>query len=177
MSILTDRPLAKSSFWVTITNMSGENAASGTAASWDFKAGGYQPNYKKLYYETTWTNFSGINETHATGNYASGKGTRLYKVIGPRNIEDVQLATPYNPSQAEQIEKIWYTYRSDPMIINVQPQFPNAEQKLENVGRPYKMEGCQFKTFKAVDVDRESGEPGMIELTFTVDEWERVGVT
>lgn len=172
MSIVANRPLAKSSFWVTI-----EDGVSATPKlAWNEAAGGFNPNWKKLYYETTWTNFSGINETHATGNYASGKGTRLYKVLGPRNIEDVQLAAPYNPVFAERIERIWLKYKSDPLLITVTPMLPNAEQELEIVAgtKKYRMEGCQLKTLKEIDVDRESGEPSMLELTFTVDEWFRV---
>ena len=174
MSIVQNRPLAKSSFWVTIRNMSG-SAGAPRGTRWGEQEGGFNPTWKKLYYETTWTNFSGINETHQSGNYASGRGTRLYNVIGPRKIEDVQLAAPYNPNMAEKIEEIWYKYISEPLLIIVQPQLPNPEQELRKVpgSKPYRMEGCQFKTFKAVDVDRESGEPSMMELTFTVDEWSR----
>ena len=171
MTIIANRPLAKSSFWVTIM----DGLTANPKFNWSDRAAGKNPTWQKLYYETTWTNFSGINETHQTGNYASGKGTRLYNVIGPRKIEDVQLAAPYNPNMMEEIEDIWYHYKSDPILIIVQPQLPNAEQRLEPVpnSKPYRLEGCQFKTLKEIDVDRESGEPSMMELTFTVDEWSR----
>ena len=62
--------------------------------------------------ETIWTTFSGIVDTAESGQYANGTGNRIYKVVGPRAIDDVTLAAPYDPAFAHTIEQIWSDYDS-----------------------------------------------------------------
>ena len=68
-------PIPKSSFIVTISGM-----------------------------ETIWTTFSGVVDTAESGQYANGTGNRIYKVVGPRAIDDVTLSAPYDPAFAHTIE-------------------------------------------------------------------------
>jgi len=68
-----------------------------------------------------WTQFSGISDTSATGEYANGTGRRIHKVIGPRTIDDVTLTMPYDPLQANQIEQFWLEYDCQFLTITIQP--------------------------------------------------------
>jgi hypothetical protein len=135
------KPIAKSSFIVTISGM-----------------------------ETIWTTFSGIVDTAESGQYANGTGNRMYKVIGPRAIDDVTLSAPYDPIFAAQIEQIWLTYNCQYITITVQPTTCNGTDRN---GGAYTLNGCQLQQLTVAEMDRESGDVGTIELVFTVNSWTR----
>jgi hypothetical protein len=120
--------------------------------------------------EFFWTQFSGISDTSATGEYANGTGRRIHKVIGPRTIDDVTLTMPYDPLQANQIEQFWLEYDCQFLTITVQPVNCDGESPL---GDPYILEGCQLISLTVAEADRESGDVGTIELGFTVNTWKR----
>ena len=120
--------------------------------------------------EFFWTQFSGINDSSATGEYANGTGRRIHKVIGPRTIDDVTLTMPYDPLQANQIEQFWLEYDCQFLTITIQPVNCDGESYL---GDPYILEGCQLISLTVAEADRESGDVGTIELGFTVNTWKR----
>jgi hypothetical protein len=120
--------------------------------------------------EFFWTQFSGISDTSATGEYANGTGRRIHKVIGPRTIDDVTLTMPYDPLQANQIEQFWLEYDCQFLTITIQPVNCDGESPL---GDPYILEGCQLISLTVAEADRESGDVGTIELGFTVNTWKR----
>lgn len=135
------KPIAKSSFIVTISGM-----------------------------ETIWTTFSGIVDTAESGQYANGTGNRIYKVIGPRAIDDVTLSAPYDPLFAATIERIWLKYNCEYITIIIQPTTCNGTTRN---GPPYVLNGCQLQQLTVAEMDRESGDVGTIELVFTVNSWTR----
>jgi hypothetical protein len=120
--------------------------------------------------EFFWTQFSGINDTSATGEYANGTGRRIYKVIGPRTIDDVTLTMPYDPEEATKIEQFWLEYDCAFLTITIQPVNCDGETSL---GDPYILEGVQLINLTVAEADRESGDVGTIELGFTVNSWKR----
>lgn len=116
------------------------------------------------------TTFSGINDTAATGEYANQTGNRIYKVVGPRTLDDVELSSPYDPILAQQAEQFWLDYACEPLTITVQPVRCDGETE---VGPPYILEGCQISNLQVAEVDRESGDVATITLSFTVNSWRR----
>ena len=122
-------------------------------------------------FETIWTTFSGIVDTAESGQYANGTGNRIFKVIGPRAIDDVTLSAPYDPIFAAQIEAIWLRYNCEYITITVQPTTCNGTNRN---GTPYVLHGCQLQQLTVGEMDRESGDVGTIELVFTVNSWTRV---
>lgn len=116
------------------------------------------------------TTFSGINDTAATGEYANQTGNRIYKVVGPRTLDDVELSSPYDPILAQQAEQFWLDYQCDPLTITVQPVLCDGETET---GPPYILEGCQVMNLQVGEVDRESGDVATITLSFTVNSWRR----
>lgn len=120
--------------------------------------------------EFFWTQFSGINDVSATGEYANGTGRRIHKVIGPRTVDDVTLTMPYDPEEAVKIEQFWLEYDCAFLTITIQPVNCDGETSL---GDPYILEGVQLISLTVAEADRESGDVGTIELGFTVNTWKR----
>ena len=77
--------------------------------------------------ETIWTTFSGIVDTAESGQYANGTGRRIYKVVGPRALDDVTLSAPYDPAFAHTIEQIWSDYNCEFITITIQPTTCNGD--------------------------------------------------
>lgn len=120
--------------------------------------------------ETIWTTFSGIVDTAESGQYANGTGNRIYKVVGPRAVDDVTIAAPYDPTLAATIESIWQSYSCEFITITVQPT--TCDGSTSN-GSSYTLNGCQLQQLTVAEMDRESGDVGTIELVFTVNSWSR----
>lgn len=120
--------------------------------------------------ETIWTTFSGISDTAESGQYANATGNRIYKVVGPRSIDDVTLSAPYDPALASAIEQIWLNYNCEFITITVQPTTCNG---TNNNGSAYTLNGCQLQQLTVAEMDRESGDVGTIELVFTTNSWTR----
>jgi hypothetical protein len=118
--------------------------------------------------ETIWTQFSGIVDTAESGQYANGTGRRIYKVVGPRALDDVTLTAPYDPVLAHAIEQIWSNYNCEFITIVIQPTTCNGENSNST---PYVLNGCQLTSLTVAEMDRESGDVGTIELVFTVNSW------
>lgn len=118
--------------------------------------------------ETIWTNFSGISDTAESGQYANGTGNRIYKVVGPRSVDDVTVTAPYDPALAHAIESIWSKYNCEFITITIQPTTCNGETSNST---PYMLSGCQLQQLTVAEMDRESGDVGTIELVFTVNDW------
>jgi hypothetical protein len=118
--------------------------------------------------ETIWTQFSGIVDTAESGQYANGTGRRIYKVVGPRALDDVTLTAPYDPVLAHAIEQIWSDYNCEFITIVIQPTTCNGESSNST---PYVLNGCQLTSLTVAEMDRESGDVGTIELVFTVNSW------
>lgn len=117
-----------------------------------------------------WTTFSGISDSAESGQYANGTGNRIFKLVGPRSIEDVELSSPYDPVQALETEAVWLEYNCQPLTISVQPVTCDGET---SIGNAYILEGCQLQSLTVAEVDRESSDVGTITLKLTVNSWRR----
>lgn len=122
-------------------------------------------------FEFEFTQFSGINDSAETGTFANGTGNRLRKVIGPRQIDDVTLTSPYDPDLQADVEAFYLRYNCELLTITVQPT--TCGNNPQNRGNPYILHGCQLQALNTAEVDRESGDPQTIELILTVDYWNR----
>ncbi|MDX1371193.1 MAG: hypothetical protein R3321_01915 [Nitrososphaeraceae archaeon] len=121
--------------------------------------------------ELYFTTFSGISDTAQTGSYANGTGNRIFKVVGARELDDVTLSMPYDPDAAKDLEDLWNDYECEYLTIVVQPT--TCGNNPQNLGNPYILEGCLLSGLNVGEVDKESGDVSMIELSFTVNSWRR----
>jgi len=146
MAIL--RPITKSQYEVSFTALGG-------------------PTFTAVF-----TKFSGVKDSAEDSRYANGTGNRLFKVIGPRNADDVTLEAPYDPTIFKQLEQFWLNYNCEDITVTVTPKDCAGAGEAAGGGQ-YVLYGCQYKSVSTADVDRESGNVQTIECSFTVNYWER----
>ncbi|MDX1370840.1 MAG: hypothetical protein R3321_00130 [Nitrososphaeraceae archaeon] len=78
---------------------------------------------------------------------------------------------PYDPDASKTLEALWRDYECEYITIVVQPT--TCGNNAQNIGNPYILEGCLLTSISLGEVDKESGDVGMVELSFTVNSWRR----
>ena len=119
-----------------------------------------------------WETFSGVNDTTQTTPYSDGRSNRLHKHRGPRQVEDVTIAKPYNPEKDAPIIEWWRAWCSangEEVTITIQPVRYCPEPT--KYGPATTLFGCKPASLKYVNVDKKSSNIAMIELSFTVDDY------
>lgn len=112
------------------------------------------------------TTFNGLNDTAESGSYANGTGNRIYSVVGPRKLDDLELSSPYDPILQQAVEEFWLNYSCAPLVITVQPVLCDG---LTENGPAYIFEGCLLKSISQIEVDRESSDVSVTTLGFTAN--------
>lgn len=120
----------------------------------------------------TFTTFSGITDSSDSSQYANGSGNRLYKLVGPRNVDNVTLGSPYDPIIYKELEQFWLRYNCEHMTVTITPVDCRGDGSAP-AGGSYSLYECLFVNIVTGEVDRESGDPATIEVEFSVNEWER----
>lgn len=120
------------------------------------------------------TSFSGINDKSESIKYADGRRQRLFKMIGSRDIEDIMLSVPYKPEEHKPLIKAWKLYNCQELQIEIQRVACGTSGATDEIpiGEPIILTGCIWVGFKGWEADRASNDASMLELTFTVDNWE-----
>lgn len=137
------RPVSKSEFLVTIANLQGY-----------------------------WTQFSGIDDSHETSEYSDGISNRKRTVRGQAKAADVTLSKPFDPELDAAIVDFYKNWceQDDELSISVQPikRCGGIEQRGN---RKLTMQGCKLLGLKGFEVDSDSGDVSMLELSISVDDW------
>jgi hypothetical protein len=120
----------------------------------------------------TFTKFSGIKDSADSSEYANGTGNRIFKVSGPRKVDNITLTAPYDPSIFKQLEVYWLQYNCTDITVTVTPKDCTGNGSAPGGGE-YTCYGCRFISLNTADVDRESGSVQEIEVELTVNEWDR----
>lgn len=120
----------------------------------------------------SFTKFSGINDSASSGEYANGTGNRMFHVVGPRKTDNINLSAPYDPVLFKSLESYWLNYNCDYITVTVTPKDCLGNGSAQGGGE-YSLYGCRFISIKTADVDRESGNVQTIEISLTVNSWDR----
>ena len=146
MAIL--RPLTKAQYEVSFTALNG-------------------PTFTAVF-----TKFGGIKDSSDSSDYANGTGNRIYHVVGPRKADNVDLTAPYDPTIFKALENFWLEYNCNPITITVTPRDCSGRGSAP-AGGAYIMYECQFVSINTAEVDRESGNVQEMQVSFTVNFWDR----
>lgn len=120
----------------------------------------------------TFTKFSGIKDSSDSSEYPNGTGNRIFKVSGPRKVDNITLTAPYDPTIFKQLELYWLNYNCTDITVTVTPKDCTGNGSAP-AGGEYTCYGCRFISLNTADVDRESGNVQEIEIELTVNEWSR----
>lgn len=123
-------------------------------------------------FTAVFTEFSGITDTSESSTYANGTGNRIYHVVGPRTADEVTLTAPYDPAIFKPLEAFWLTYNCNPITVTVTPRSCDGLQSGPGGGQ-YILYECLWTSITTAEVSRESGDVQTIEVTMTVNYFER----
>jgi hypothetical protein len=121
------------------------------------------------------TSFSGIKDRSQSIQYADGRRQKKYKMMGARDIEDVQLSAPYKPEEHQALIDAWKQYTCEELQIEVQPVACGTSGNAEEtpLGEPYILTGCQWLAFEGPEVNKEGNDVSRVMCTFSVDDWDK----
>lgn len=119
------------------------------------------------------TSFSGINDTAETSSYPSGMGTRILPLVGPRTLAEITLSAPHAPDSAnfKALEDLWLNYDCTYKTVTIQPV--DCSEESNAIGQPYILDGCLITGIQFGEVNRDSAEASMVELTLSPGTWRR----
>jgi len=123
-------------------------------------------------FTAVFTEFSGVQDSSDTSTYANGTGNRIYHVVGPRTADDVTLTAPYDPSIFKPLEQFWNDYNCEKITVTVTPRSCDGLASGSGGGQ-YILYECLLTSITTAEVNRESGDVQTIEVSMTVNYWER----
>jgi hypothetical protein len=119
-----------------------------------------------------WETFSGLNDSANSVDYSDGQRNRLYKLVGPRQIDDVTLTKPFNPVDDKNIVdwwRAWCNSTGEELTVSVQPVRYCPEPTP--YGEPIILLGCKPAGLSIGKVDKKSNNVSTLELKLSVDDY------
>lgn len=125
--------------------------------------------------EIYFTMFSGIKDRSQSIEFADPSRQKKRKMIGARDIEDVQVSAPYVQDSHQVLIDAWDQYQCQELQLEVQPVACGAKgaEDEQAIGSPFVLTGCMWVGLEVAEANRESNDIARITLTFTVDEWSK----
>lgn len=114
------------------------------------------------------TSFSGIRDTAATSQYPDGQTQRIYQLKGPKTLAEFNLSTPFDPTIHHDIVDFWASSGCDFISLTVTPVTCGEDPQPLGT-RTIIVPDAQMTSLNFGVVDRTSGNPSTIELTFVGD--------
>jgi hypothetical protein len=112
--------------------------------------------------------FSGIRDTAATSQYASGFTQRVYNLKGPKTLSECTVSAAWDPVQMADIVDYWKASTCDFLSLTITPV--TCGENPQPLGtRTIIIPDAQMTSLNFGQVDRTSGNPSTIELTFVGD--------
>lgn len=114
------------------------------------------------------TSFSGIRDTAATAQYPDGQTQRIYQLKGPKTLAEFTLAVPFDPTIHYDVVDFWASSGCDFLSLTVTPVTCGEDPQPLGT-RTIIVPDAQMTSLNFGVVDRTSGNPSTIELTFVGD--------
>lgn len=114
------------------------------------------------------TSFSGIRDTAATGNYSDGVRQRVYNLKGVKTLAEMTISTPFDPVIHTDIVDFWKSHGCEFITVTVSPVTCGEDPQPLGT-RQIILPDAQLTSLNFGQVDRTSGNPSTIEITFVSD--------
>lgn len=122
--------------------------------------------------DSYWEKFSGIQDEAETTEYNDGLSNRKYKLVGPRELGDMDLEKAFDPIADKVIVDWWLNYcdgNEEDITISVTPVTYCPE--VEPLGPTMIVYGVKPTALEGFEVDKTSNDISMLKLTFIGDTW------
>lgn len=114
------------------------------------------------------TSFSGIRDTATTSQYADGQRQRVYNLKSVKTLQEMTIATPFDPIQHADIVDFWKSHGCEFITVAITP-VTCGEDPRPLGSRQIFLPDAQLTSLNFGAVDRTSGNPSTIELTLVSD--------
>jgi len=112
--------------------------------------------------------FTGIKDTAVTSPYADGSTQRVFQLKGPKTLTEMTLSTPFDPTVHYDIVDFWKSNGCEFVTLQVTPV--TCSEDPQPLGtRTIIVPDAQMTSLTFGSVDRTSGNPSTIEITFVGD--------
>ncbi|PHJ59597.1 hypothetical protein VF14_08995 [Nostoc linckia z18] len=123
--------------------------------------------------DSYWEKFSGIKDKADTTDYNDGLSNRKFKLVGPRELEEMDLEKAFDPIADKPIIDFWRNYcddNKDVITISITPVTYCPE--VEPIGPSVIVYKARPTALEGFEVDKKSNDISMLKLTFIADDWE-----
>lgn len=114
------------------------------------------------------TSFSGIRDTAANSQYADGQRQRVFQLKGVKTLQEATIMTPFDPRVHYDMVDFWKSSGCEFVTITITP-VTCGEDPQPLGSRTIIIPDAQFTSLNFGAVDRTSGAPSTIEMTFVMD--------
>lgn len=121
-----------------------------------------------------WEKFSGIKDnSSASGEFSDGQGMRLYKISGPRTLEDMTLEKAFDPLKDGPVLEYWrnYSYAREAIKV-VSITLVNSYNPEPQPGQSFTLYGVRPLSVEIGEGDKTSNDVMMLILKFIAEDWE-----
>ncbi len=123
--------------------------------------------------DSYWEKFSGIEDKADTTDYNDALSNRKYKLVGPRELGDMDLEKAFDPVADKPIVDYWLKYcdgNKEVITISITPVTYCPE--VEPIGPSLIVYNVRPTQLKGFEVDKTKNDISMLKLTFIGDTWE-----
>lgn len=123
--------------------------------------------------DSYWEKFSGIKDTAETTDYNDGLSNRVYKLVGPRSLDEMDLEKAFDPIADKPIVDFWLNFcdgNEESQTISITPVTYCPE--VEAIGPTVIVYGVKPISLEGFEVDKKSNDVAMLKLSFLGDTWE-----
>lgn len=114
------------------------------------------------------TSFNGIRDTAATSQYADGIRQRTFNLKGPKTLAEMTVSTPFDPVQHADVLDFWKSHGCDFITLTITPVTCGEDPQPLGT-RTLIIPDAQLTSVNGFTIDRTSGQPSTLELTFVGD--------
>jgi hypothetical protein len=117
-----------------------------------------------------WEKFSGIKEKADSSDYSDGLSNRLYKLRGPKKLDDMDLEKAFDPIKDKFIIDWWQNYcegTNQEETVTVTPIVYCP--RVEPIGASLIIYGVKPIGLEGFEADKKSNDVSMLKLTICAD--------
>lgn len=117
------------------------------------------------------TTFSGIKDNAQTSTYADGQSNIIYNLRGPRQLQQVTMSVPFDPTEHKVLVEWWKLYTCEPVTIQI--DVVDCNGTIETGSRQFQITitDAQVVQLNFAQVDRTSSNVSMLEFAFIAHEF------
>lgn len=122
--------------------------------------------------DSPWETFSGLDDKVSTSDYSDGLSNRIFKLHGPRTLENFTFTKAFDPIKDKPIVKYWKDFCQSENKSTTASIVPVKYcPRVEPMGPALILFGVVPVSFKGFEVDKKSSDVSTLELVISAEDW------